>query len=164
MPDPFPSRGRLAGIDYGHVRIGIALCDPDRRIASPFETYARSTAERDASYFRRLVQEERVVGFVVGLPVHASAAESAKSQEARRFGQWLSEVAERPVCFFDERYTTVEASELLREGRFGRKRRKQRLDKLAAQILLAAFLESTVPGDPPESLEDTRDQGRSHGA
>ena len=154
MPDPFPVRGRLAGVDYGHVRIGIAICDADRRIASPFETYTRSTAERDASYFRRLVQDERVTGFVVGLPVHASAAESAKSQEARRFGQWLSDVTGQPVCFFDERYTTVEANELLRQGAFSRKRRKQRLDRLAAQILLAAFLESRNAGDPPEPLDD----------
>ena len=75
MSDPFPVRGRLAGVDYGHVRIGIAICDADRRIASPYETYTRSTAERDASYFRHLVQDECVTGFVVGLPVHASAAE-----------------------------------------------------------------------------------------
>jgi len=154
VPGPFPEHGRLAGIDYGHVRIGIAICDAERRIASPYETYARSTPERDAQYFQRMVQEERLAGFVVGLPVHASATESAKSLEARRFGQWLSETTGRPVCFFDERYTTLEAAELLRQGTLHGKRRKQRLDRVAAQILLTAFLESATRGLPPQPLED----------
>ena len=64
------SAGRVAGIDYGTVRIGIALCDPSRTLASPYETYSRRGTEQDARRFQRLVAEEQVTRFVVGLPVH----------------------------------------------------------------------------------------------
>jgi len=151
----FPSGGRIAGIDYGHVRIGVAITDPNRMVASPLETYTRRSIEADADYFVRLGEEEQVVGFVVGLPVHTSGDESGKSREARRFGQWLQEVTGKPVCFFDERYTTVQAQQMLTDAQLRGKKRKSRLDRVAAQILLAAFLESPSTADaPPQPLGD----------
>lgn len=150
-----PERGRLAGVDYGTVRIGIAITDPEQRLASPLESYLRRSREADASFFRQLVEQEKVVGFVVGLPVHASGQESQKSLEARKFGQWLSEVTGRPFVFFDERYTTVLANELLTAGALrGRKRRKRRRDMVAAQVLLSEFLESGRRGQSPLPLDD----------
>src|SRR5262245_39355753 len=91
--DYIPSSGRLAGIDYGTVRIGIALSDPDRTIASPWDTYERQSADADAKFFRQLILDERIVAFVVGLPVHMSGDESEKSREARAFGRWLGDIA-----------------------------------------------------------------------
>ena len=152
---PFPAEGRVAGVDYGHVRIGIAISDPDRKIASPLETYVRCGRVADAERFRRLAAEEHVTAFVVGLPVHASGEESAKSAEARKFGQWLSEVTGRPVCFFDERYTSVHADRILDDAELRGRKRKKRRDALAAQIILAAFLESPARADqPPQPLND----------
>ncbi len=143
--------GRIAGIDYGSVRIGIAISDPARTLASPFETYTRGGAEADARRFRRLVEEEQIVRFVVGLPVHLDGRESAKSAEARRFGAWLAETTGVEVEFFDERFTTHEAQLHLAEAQLSKKKRKARLDKLAAQIMLAAYLESARTGAAPEA-------------
>jgi putative Holliday junction resolvase len=148
-----PQQGRLAGIDYGTVRIGVAITDPQQRLASPFESYVRRSREADASFFRRLAEQEQVVGFVVGLPVHTSGQESQKSKEARQFGQWLHEVTGRPVVFFDERYSTVRADELL-AGALKGKGRKRRRDMVAAQVLLSEFLESDRRCEPPAPLED----------
>lgn len=147
----FPAQGRLAGIDFGTVRIGVALTDPERRLASPYEIYQRRGPAADADYFQRLVREERVAGFVVGLPVLASGTESQKSREARAFGDWLQTTTGRPVQYYDERYTSVLAEQFLLEAQLTSKRRKARLDKVAAQLILAAYLESSQRG-PPESL------------
>jgi putative Holliday junction resolvase len=135
--------GRVAGIDYGHVRIGIAISDPERKIVSPLENYTRRGAELDAQRFRRLVAEEGVVLFVVGLPLHMDGRESEKSAEARQFGQWLVGLTGLPVEFYDERLTSREAEQILLAADMTRKRRKKRLDMLAAQIILSAYLEGT---------------------
>src|SRR5262245_19796312 len=133
---------RVAGIDYGTVRIGIATADLDVGIAGPYETYSRRGERQDAEYFRRLATEERIGRFVVGLPVHTSGHESQKSIEARAFGAWLHELTGVPVEYFDERYTSSEAEAMLLDAGLTKKRRKERLDQLAAQIMLTAYLES----------------------
>jgi putative holliday junction resolvase len=137
--------GRLAGIDYGTVRIGIAITDPEQRIASPMANYTRRSEKADAEYFRKLVADERIAGFVVGLPVHLDGRESEKSAEARKFGRWLRQMTGLPIVFFDERFTSVEAEQALLGAEMTKKQRKARLDKLAAQILLTAYLETDKP-------------------
>jgi putative Holliday junction resolvase len=132
--------GRVAGIDYGTVRIGIAVSDPERTIASPYENYTRKGERQDAQRFRRLVDEEHIVLFVVGLPVHLDGRESEKSRQARQFGQWLGKTTGVAVDYFDERFTSTEAERVLLDAKMTRKRRKQRLDMLAAQIMLSAYL------------------------
>ena len=147
--------GRIAGIDYGTVRIGIAITDPEQRLASPFENYTRRGSQLDARYFGELANEERISLFVVGLPVHLSGEESPKSREARRFGAWLQELTGVPVVYFDERFTSTEAEQLLATGQFTKKKRKARLDMLAAQIMLSGFLESRERGEgKPGGLDD----------
>jgi putative holliday junction resolvase len=116
LPPSFPDRGRLAGIDFGTVRVGVALCDPDRILASPYATYARGAPEADARYFRQLAVEERLVGFVVGLPLHMSGDPS------------------------DERFTTADATEALLAGGLRRHKVDRRKDMVAAQAILARFL------------------------
>jgi putative Holliday junction resolvase len=147
--------GRLAGIDFGTVRIGIALSDARRTLASPHAIYRRGNDVADARYFRRLADEERIVGFVVGLPVHLDGRESGKSIEAREFGRWLAETTRIQVTFHDERFTTAEADEQLGAARLTKKKHTARRDMLAAQIMLAAYLESTARGEaPPRALDD----------
>jgi putative Holliday junction resolvase len=147
--------GRVAGIDYGTVRIGIALSDPGQSIASPLETYTRRNPELDAQRFRRLVEEEMVALFVVGLPVHLDGGESPQSLEARQFGQWLAKVTGVEVVFFDERFTSTQAENMLLEAKLTSKRRKKRIDMLAAQIMLSAYLESCAQGEHhPGALDD----------
>lgn len=141
LPD-IPDKGRIAAVDYGTVRIGIAITDPERILASPLENYNRRSPSKDAQFFKELAELERVVLFVVGLPVHLSGDESQKSFEARQFGKWLFETTGVPVTFYDERFTTSMAKDLLQEAGLTKKRRKARLDMLSAQILLSAFLEN----------------------
>ncbi len=150
----FPPDGRLAGIDYGTVRIGVAMTDAARTLASPYENYTRRGEAADAIRFQQLVREEDVVGFVVGLPNHISGAESQKSREVRDFAGWLQRVTDKPVRLFDERYSTAEALQLLDAAQLTRKRRKKRLDMVAAQQILAAFLESNRPDDASLPLDD----------
>jgi putative Holliday junction resolvase len=155
MTDParIPERGRLAGIDFGTVRIGVAVCDPDRILASPLITYSRRDESADRQFFQGLVAEERLVGFVVGLPVHMSGDESEKSRAARQFGGWLSEVTKLPVWYQDERFTTSEADQLMASGGLKRRKADLRRDMLAAQAILTRFLEAREHR-PPEPLHD----------
>ena len=141
-----PAAGRIAGVDFGTVRIGLAVSDADRKVASPLENYTRRGAEQNARRFKRLVEEEQIVLFVVGLPLHMDGRESEKSLEARRFGKWLTEATGLPVEFFDERLTSHEAEQLLIDAELTQKRRKKRIDMLAAQIILRGYLESGADG------------------
>ncbi|MEM9585639.1 MAG: Holliday junction resolvase RuvX [Planctomycetota bacterium] len=142
MTNPFPASGRIAAVDYGTVRIGVAVCDPDRILASPLEVYPVSTAETDAKYFQNLARNEKLVGFVVGLPIHCDGGESQKSQESRRFARWLADQTGLPIRLFDERFTTAAAKQKMAAGNYGRKGKKKRVDAIAAQVLLESFLEA----------------------
>lgn len=146
---------RIAGIDYGTVRIGIATANTAVGIAGPYGTYTRKGEAADAKYFKRLATDEGIERFVVGLPVHLSGGESGKSVEARAFGAWLAELTGVPVDYFDERFTSVDADELLEAANLTKKQRTARRDQLAAQIMLTAYLESGGRGqDSLQSIDD----------
>jgi putative Holliday junction resolvase len=139
---PLPP-GRIAAVDYGRRRIGLAICDASRIIASPLAVYTTTgDREADAVFFRRLVKDEEISGFVVGLPVHADGQASRMSAEAQRFGSWLQMVTNRPVAFHDERYTSREAAGLLAGVGLSRGRKKKLTDAVAAQVILTSWLES----------------------
>ena len=145
---------RIAGIDYGTVRIGIATADLEVGIAGAYETYTRRNEKLDANYFLQLATEERLARFVVGLPVHLSGEESQKSHEARQFGSWLTKLTGLPVEYFDERFTSAEAEAILSDAQLTKKKRKARLDQLAAQIMLTAYLEAGAKGqESPGNIE-----------
>ncbi len=138
----FPEQGRLLGFDYGTKRVGIAVSTYEQNIASPLENYTRQREEQDGLHFSKLAREYSIVGVVVGLPVHLSGDESEKSREAREFGNWVASVTGLPVCFWDERFTSVMAEEHLMAAELTNKKRKNRLDKLASQIMLQSFLDA----------------------
>lgn len=145
---------RIAGIDYGTVRIGIATADLEVGIAGPYENYNRRSDKLDGQYFAELAKQERIAKFVVGLPVHLSGNESQKSREAREFGDWLTQLTGVPVEYFDERYTSSEAEAILGDANLTKKKRKARLDQLAAQIMLTAYLEAGAKGqEDPGGIE-----------
>lgn len=149
----FPAAGRLAAVDYGTVRIGIAICDPGRLLVSPLTVHQRGTEAQNARFFQQLTAAEGIAGFVVGLPIHCDGGESQKSRESRDFARWLQQTSARPVRLFDERFTTAAATGRLRTTGYSRAGRKKRLDAIAAQVLLEAFLEAAryhqrLPGQP----------------
>ena len=131
------------------------MTDPDRTMASPVEIFTRRNRQLDAKYFQQFAKDQRIALWVVGLPVHLDGRESRKSEEARRFGQWLTEITALPVEFFDERFSSAQAEELLMAAELTSKKRKQRIDKLAAQIMLSGYLESQTKGQQePGALDD----------
>jgi len=140
--DHFPSEGRIAAIDFGSVRIGVAICDPDRILASPLEVHPAKDWQSDSDYFRMLVKREQILAFVVGLPIHCDGSESQKSKECRKFGRWLMAETELPVRLFDERFTTADAKSRIAGIGYTNKKKKKRIDAIAAQVILESFLEA----------------------
>jgi len=154
-----PSTGRLLGVDYGAKRVGLAISDRDRRLASPHAIHHRNHAIGDARFFTGLVREEGIVGMVVGLPVHASGQEGQKAREAKAYGAWLASTTGLPVVFWDERFTTVEAERQLLDAGLTKKRRLARLDMVAAQILLQTYLNAGCPADTEARALDDPSSG-----
>jgi putative Holliday junction resolvase len=153
--DSIPSYGRLAAIDYGTVRMGIAVCDPSQTWVTPYETWNRQP-QRELSYFQELVRRESLVGIIVGLPLHNDGRESQKSQEARSFALRLQKAVQLPVILFDERFSTSHAQRLLAETGLSKAKKKAKLDQIAAHVILESYLESSRKGSlPPQSLDDT---------
>ena len=151
-PPDFPEEGRLLGVDYGTKRVGLAVSSPDQKFAGPLENYTRRTEPLDAKHFTQVVSENRIKGLVIGLPVHLSGDEGEKAVESRAFGQWLAELTGLPIRFWDERFTSARAEEALLEAGLSKKKRKARLDKLAAQFMLQAYLDAPDREKTPEAM------------
>lgn len=135
----------ILGIDFGLRRVGAAISDPGRTMAFPLEQHERRGPDGDARHYRELVKENDVERIVIGLPLHTSGREGQLAIAARTFGEWLARVTERPVFYFDERYTTVEAEHRLLDAGLTRQKRKAVRDKLAAQIMLQSYLDAGCP-------------------
>lgn len=143
---PVPTEGRLAGIDFGTVRMGIASCDPTQTWVTPYDTYNRRNEQRDAEYLLDLAEREHLVGWVIGLPIHCDGNESQKSKEVRVFAEWLGTLSQLPTALFDERFSTAEARRLLRDTGLSSQKKKQNLDRLAAHLILTNFIEYRKAG------------------
>ncbi|MBY0513980.1 MAG: Holliday junction resolvase RuvX [Gemmataceae bacterium] len=132
-------------MDFGTVRVGLAVSDPDRIIASPLDTYTRRGEALDAAHFSVLVAAERIAALVVGLPLHTGGEEGIKAREARQFGAWLGSVTGLPVVFWDERYTSAAAQDALIAAGHTKGKWKSRVDRVAAQFILQGFLDAGCP-------------------
>ena len=144
-----PSPGRLLGVDYGTVRIGLAITDPDRKVASPLETYTRRSPEQDAIYLAKLVREQGITGIVLGLAISLSGHEGPKAKECRAFGIWLEAATGLPVVFGDERFTSALADDIMFNAKMNKQKRSERRDMLAATLILQGFLEGGCVGYTP---------------
>lgn len=138
----FPDEGPLLGIDFGTVRVGLAISTREQNIASPLEIYERRNEKLDAKYFQEIVQEYRIKGLVCGLPLHVNGQEGTSAQLARQYGAWLAELTDLPIVYWDERFTSAVAEDHMLGIDMSRKKRKRRLDMVAAQIFLQAYLDA----------------------
>ncbi len=141
--------GPIAGIDYGRRRIGVAVSDPSRRIATPSETIKRRLGRRPP--IRRIVdalRKRRVCRAVVGLPLEKDGSETAWTREVRGFAARLAERGALSVRLRDERYSTFEARERLREAG-GRARGRGAIDRAAAAVILQDYLDERRMEKPP---------------
>ena len=145
--------GRILALDFGLRRVGCAISDPGRTIASPLEVYERRNDTLDARHYRELVQEHEVERIVVGLPVHTSGREGQLAGLARKWGSWLALATERSVVYSDERYTSVEADNRMIELGLKRQKRKE----LARQ----AGGPDLAPGLPRRGLSRARASQRA---
>lgn len=135
-------RTRLLGVDFGTVRIGLAVCDDSRIIASPLEIRERKNPQADANFFKDIINREQIAAIVMGLPVHTDGREGIKAKESRAYGQWLTEVTGLTVMYADERFTTTFAEAALWDAGLTHKKRKARRDAVAAQMMLQGFIDS----------------------
>lgn len=130
---------RLA-IDYGSARIGVAHCDSDGRLASPLTTIPRGGG--DLAAIAALAAADDVIEVIVGLPVGLSGREGPAAQAARSFAAALAaRVAPVPVRLVDERFTTVIAHDVLRQGGSDTRDSRPRVDRAAAALLLQGALD-----------------------
>ena len=133
--------GRVLALDYGTMRIGAAISDPLGITASPLEVIAAAGAiER----IKALVAEYQPTVVVVGLPVSLSGDENAAAVAARAFGQSVQDATGVDVRFVDERFTSHTAEEALLEGGLKRRSRREKIDKVAAAVILRHYLDSNL--------------------
>lgn len=136
-----PPRGRLLGIDPGAKRMGLALSDLDRTIASPLMTLERGKFAKDLEAIRALIAEHGIVGIVIGLPRNMDGSEGPSAQSARALMRNLAGAIALPMAFWDERLSTMAVTRTLLEADASRKRRAELVDKLAAAYILQGALD-----------------------
>ena len=140
---------RLMGLDYGSKTVGVALSDPLFMTAEPLETIVRKEENhlrRTLARIAEIVKTQEVGEIVVGLPVHLSGDESERSVLARAFAEKVKARTGLPVYLTDERLTTVEAEEVLKELKIPPEERKRYVDKIAASLILKAYMDGRKKG------------------
>jgi putative Holliday junction resolvase len=139
--------GRVLGVDVGTVRVGVALSDPSRTLASPLETLRRAKDGSDLDRLAALVVQHEVTEVVVGEPRHLSGASGASARDASAYSEALAgRIADVPVHLIDERLSTVTAASHLREGGIDARRQRPVIDQAAAVVILQQFLDSQRAG------------------
>jgi putative holliday junction resolvase len=136
-----PVRGALIGLDLGTKTIGVAVSDPDRRLAMPVETIARKRFGDDAARLLALAGERRAVGYVLGLPVNMDGSEGPRAQATRAFARNLAKLTELPIALWDERLSTAAVERALIEADVSRAKRKAVIDQHAAAYILQGALD-----------------------
>jgi len=138
-----PAAGRLLAVDWGDVRIGLALSDPSQVLATPLETLVRRAGKRfPMPRFLELVAEHAPVGIVVGLPLTGEGEESVSAAAAREMAETIGRRAALPVELWDERMSTARALAAIREQGGSTRGRREDVDALAAAVLLQHFMEA----------------------
>ena len=141
---------RVLAFDYGDRRIGVAVSDPTRTIASPLPTLVRRAGKRPPwAEISRIVEEQEPAALVVGLPLGLDGEENTWTAEVRAFGDQLSRRTGLPVHWIDERLTSVQAERTVRSLGLRRSEREQkgRVDAAAAALILQQFLASRSRSD-----------------
>ncbi len=131
---------RLMGIDFGEVRIGIALSDPLQIISQPLKVIPND--DKTIYKIQEIIKTEEVGKIILGLPLNLDGEDTKKTLEVREFSEILKSNVDIPVIFWDERYTTVEANEKLKQMGFGIAESRKIIDKVAASIILKSYMEN----------------------
>jgi putative Holliday junction resolvase len=150
MTSSLPTTGRLLAVDWGEVRIGLALSDESQVLASPLETLVRRAGKRlPMPRLLELVGEHRPAGVVVGLPLTGGGEEGASAAAARDMAETIARRTALPVELWDERMTTARALAAIREQGGTTRGRRGDVDALAAAVLLQHYLDARRGGQAP---------------
>jgi putative Holliday junction resolvase len=138
-----PSSGRILALDWGEVRIGLALSDEGQVLASPLETLTRRAGKRfPMARLLELAAERELVGIVVGLPLTPDGTEGPSALAAREVAGLVARRTALPVELWDERMSTARALGAIREQGGSTRGRKADVDALAAAVVLQHFLDA----------------------
>jgi putative Holliday junction resolvase len=132
--------GRMLALDVGAKRIGLAVSDEAEMGATPLYAIERGRAADDAQKIAAVAAAHDVERIVIGLPLDIESREGAAAERVRRFALALQVKTDLPLVFWDERLSTAEAEALLIEADMSRKKRKGRVDALAAARILYSYL------------------------
>ncbi len=132
---------RILGIDPGEKRIGLAMSDPLGITAQGLPTIQVKSPADAVEQISRVAREADVKRIVVGLPLNMDGSEGEQAKRAHFLGSQLEELLELPVIFRDERLTSRQAELVLLEADMRRDKRKENIDRLAAQIILQSYLD-----------------------
>ena len=131
---------RVLGIDYGQVRVGLALTDPEGRMAFPRPALVRTTRDALFAALLDLIQAEGVQAVVVGLPLTLDGEDSLTTRQTRNFAESLARRTTAPVHLMDERLSSAAAQEQLKEAGLCSRKMKNRLDSQAAVQILESWI------------------------
>lgn len=137
-------RGALIGLDLGTKTIGVAVSDPDRRLAMGVTTIPRKTFTLDAQRLLALTAERHAVGFVLGLPINMDGSEGPRAQSTRSFARNLAKLIELPIALWDERLSTAAVERDLIAADASRAKRAKVIDQHAAAFILQGALDRLV--------------------
>ncbi|MBN1222938.1 MAG: Holliday junction resolvase RuvX [Candidatus Aminicenantes bacterium] len=133
---------RILGIDYGDKRIGLAVSDPLGVTAQAIGRYQVTSRKKDALYFKELVRHYGIVEIVIGLPLRMDGSPGTRVEKTKEFADWLEKCLGLPITFWDERLTTKQALQVLRQHKASPEKRKKFKDQISAVIILSDYLES----------------------
>ncbi|MGD9901407.1 MAG: Holliday junction resolvase RuvX [Spirochaetales bacterium] len=134
---------RVMALDFGDVRIGIAMSDELKILATGLETYLRKDLESDINYLSELINKNRVETVVMGLPLNMDGSEGKRVEVTKQFADELLKHITAKIVYVDERLTSLEAQDLIIESVRSKKKRQQKglVDKMAATIILQNYLD-----------------------
>lgn len=132
---------RVAALDLGKVRVGLAVSDELGALAHPRAPLDGRNRKQLLQQIREFAEEEEITRFLVGLPLDASGQEGPAARKALDFAEQVAEATGLPVVMWDERFTTVEATRRLQEGGHRGKKSRQKVDGAAACVMLQAWLD-----------------------
>ena len=133
---------RIMCLDYGDARIGVAFSDLLGLTANPYEIYQSQDIDKDIEYLTNLAKSNNVSLIVIGMPYSLDGSENQRTQITKFFGQKLSDFSGIKVVFEDERLSSVEAEEMLKDRKIPPTKRKQYLDMFSAAVILESYLKS----------------------
>lgn len=136
---------RIMALDIGQVRCGIAISDPQERVATPLCVLPTDEVRRNTSSFRRICEDWEPDMIVSGLPLSLSGEAGPQAKRCREVAEQVARTLQLPLEFSDERLSSSEAKRVLREKGYTEKAMRGKVDMIAASLFLQSWLDARIP-------------------